>query len=88
MEQQPQEEKAPLGVTGKPETFPNIHWNQFYTLKGMISQMYDFFVMVEQQELQKGNAKYFFEEDLIEEEVENEKGEKVKTKNLRKDFWQ
>lgn len=98
MEQSKQEKAPPMpvGISGNPKTNAQLNWREFHELKMSISNMLDFLIHVEQRELEQGNLKYFFEEDLVEKQafdkegnpVKNEKGEHVTYKDLRDDFWQ
>lgn len=85
MEQQP---KQPIGLSGKPNTFPQITWQQFFQLKHAISQVLDFLINVEQQEMLKGNVKPFYESDVIEKETMDKGGKLVKYHDLKSEFWE
>ena len=86
----------PIGVSGKPNIFPQITWQDFFALKQNLSNLLDFMILTEQKEIEKGNLKYFFETDLEEKKafdkdgnpIKDEKGEQKTYKDLRDDFWQ
>lgn len=97
MEENKQEKiPMPVGISGNPKTQAKLNWQEFHQLKMSVSNMLDFLIHVEQRELEQGNLKYFFEEDLVEKKafdkdgnpVKNEQGEQVTYKDLRDDFWQ
>jgi len=91
-----QEQQIPVGISGKPDTYPQINWRDFFNLKQTVSQILDFLIVIEQKEMEKGNAKFFFESDLVEKEaldkdgtpLKNEKGEVIKYRDLKEDFWE
>lgn len=85
-----------VGVSAKPNTTPLISWEDFFNFKKYIAQLHDFLTLIENQEMEKGNLKYFKEEDLEEKKafdkegkpVKNEKGEQITYKDLKDSFWE
>lgn len=85
----------PIGVSGKPNIFPQITWQDFFALKQNLSNLLDFMILTEQKEIEKGNLKYFFETDLEEKKafdkdgnpIKDEKGEQKTYKDLKDSFW-
>ena len=86
-EQPKTEQPKVVGISGKPETSPQITWQDFFAFKQSVSQMLDFLTVIEQYELEKGNLKYFLETDLEEKKTTDKEGKEVVYKDLRADFW-
>lgn len=84
-----QEKKLPkvVGISGKPDSVPQITWQDFFAFKQSVSQMLDFLTEAEQHELEKGNLKYFTEDDLEEKKTTDKNGKEITYKDLKDSFW-
>lgn len=79
--------RIPIGFTAKNDTSPLITFQQFFDFMRILDSMNNLLNFVKQENFNADNIRYYFPEDLVDVEVENEKGEKVMQKSLREDFW-